>query len=533
MKPKLFMASFTAKWIGAMCLCMAKASLVQAGSLWLPSVFSEGMVLQREMPVPVWGRAAPGADVTVSMIAQTGVHFQQGGKPLATATTTACPKTGRWRVTLSAMPAGGRHTLLLVARGPTPVQEETLLFSDVWIGEVWIVCGQSNMIFPMSSCGEDDRGDALAHLHEFPNIRFAEIGLRRAREVTEPIENPEGYWGPAKWETATYAVPRSSTTDVPGSMSGIAYFFARSLSRWLGADIPVGILVVGAILPVESWVDDAVAADVPELAHLRGKGYPHATGRAFNANIAPLAPFAIRGVVYGQSSMNADRPADYYHGLKAMVVSWRRAWNRADLPFLLVQPPGFIKHLGRETALDMDPAHLAMFNDQNAGHPFCLLREAQLRVSREVPHVGMIVTLDQGEKYEIHPPLQRVAGDRLGLLARTRAYGDSTLRGESPRPRTIRRLDKRFQITFDGAESGLVAHGELAGFEVRDANGIWHPSQAAIDGDTVEAWSDAIPEPAGVRYAWAGYPPVTLFTKDGLPAAPFQYPPVELPVNGR
>lgn len=505
-------------------------SMSNAGWFWIPSVFSEGMVLQRDMPVPVWGRAAPGAEVSVSMIAQSGLHDEHGAGPLAAATTTACSRTGHWRLTLPAMPSRqGRQTLLFAANGPEPGQEEIRLLSDVWIGEVWIVCGQSNMIFPMCLCGEEDRGDALAHMHEFPNIRFADVGKRRTHEVIEPLENTEGYWGPAKWETATYAVPRSSSRDIPGSMSGIAYFFARSLSRWLGNDIPVGILVVGAILPVESWVDNAVANEFPELDHLRNKGYPHATGRAFNANIAPLAPFAIRGVVYGQSSMNATRASDYYHGLKSMVVSWRRSWNRENLPFLLVQPPGFIKHLGRKTVLDMDHEHLATFNDENAGHPFCMLREAQLRVSREVHDVGMVVTLDLGEKYEIHPPFQRRAGERLARLARMRVYGDLTARGESPRPRSIRRIDHGFRISFDGAETGLVAYGSLAdGFELCDRAGCWHPAQARIDGDTVEVWSDSISEPFGVRYSWAGYPPVTLFSQEGLPASPFQYPPVDM-----
>ncbi len=163
-------------------------------------------------------------------------------------------------------------------------------------------------------------------------------------------------------------------------------------------------------------------------------------------------------------------------------------------------------------------------NDQNAGHPFCLLREAQLRVSREVPHVSMIVTVDQGEKFEIHPPFQRVAGERLGLLARAQVYGDTTVRGESPRPRAIWRVDNRFVITFDGAESGLVAQGDLDGFEVRGADGIWHPAQVVIEGNTVSVQADAVHAPDGVRFAWYGFPPVTLVNADGLPATPFIHP---------
>lgn len=489
-----------------------------ADALWLPSIFSEGMVLQREMPVPVWGRAAPGAAVAVTLY--------DGGRKLATGEAPAAADTGRWRVVLPAVPAGGRYTLLIEAKGPAAAALERRLFSNVLAGEVWVICGQSNMLHPMNACSERD--DAVARRQEFPLIRVAQMGRRDSHECSEGQEETQGYWGAVKWEDAAYLVPRSSATDIPGACSAVSYFFARALSDWLGGQVPVGMIEVGAILPAESWVDDVVAAGVPELAHLRGKGYPSATGRAFHANIAPLAPYAVRGAIYYQGEMNAGRPADYYHALKTLIASWRQAWAQPELPFLVVQLPGFIEHLAGKTALDMAPAELATFDGKNADHAYCRIREAQLRVSREVPRVGLAVIIDKGEKFDIHPPSKRPVGERLALQARKLAYGDQAVVADSPTPREFRRDGNRFVITFAGVGGGLVARGELKGFEVVDAAGTWQPATAAIQGDTVEVQSAGVPEPVGIRYAWAGFPEVTLYNAEGLPATPFRYPPVAL-----
>jgi sialate O-acetylesterase len=267
-----------------------------------------------------------------------------------------------------------------------------------------------------------------------------------------------------------------------------------------------------------------------------GKGYPDATGRAFKANIAPLAPYACRGAMYYQGEMNAGNGVVYQAGLSALFASWRRAWARPDLPFLVVQLPGFISHQAGKTALDMDAASLAKFAGENQHHGFIPVREAQLRVSREVPHVGLVVTLDLGEKFDIHPPRKRAVGERLALQARKLAYGEKDVVAEGPVPRGFDRRDGGFSIRFDGVGGGLVARGELAGFEVADAAGIWHPATATITGNDVSVRAAAVPEPAGVRYAWLGYPEATLFNREGLPATPFRHPAIgldEIPREGR
>jgi len=498
-------------------LIMTQTIAWAGDSLWLPSIFSENMVLQREMPVPIWGRATPGVPVAVT--------FYEGGNKLAGGETVAAAETGRWRVDLPPLPTGGRYTLLIEARGAGELDTERRMYSNVLVGEVWLFCGQSNMMHPMNACAERD--DAIARRQEFPLIRFVQTGHRATHEITEPQEEVQGFWGPVKWEDAAYQVPRSSATDISGSCSAVGYFFARALSEALGPEVPVAVIEVGSILPVQSWVDEAILETVPELAPLKGRGYPHATSRAFMANIMPLAPYACRGAMYYQGEMNAGDGVTYYHGLKALIASWRQAWKRPELPFLVVQLPGFISHQAGKTALDMDAESLAKFDGENRNHGFIPIREAQLRVSHEVPHVGLAVSLDMGDKFDIHPMRKRAVGERLALQARKLGYGDRDVVADSPVPREFRRDGGRFVVRFDGVGGGLVARGDLKGFEVSDAAGAWHPAEAAIAGDTVTVQAAGIPEPAGVRYAWLGYPEVTLFNREGLPASPFQFPAAE------
>jgi sialate O-acetylesterase len=232
--------------------------------------------------------------------------------------------------------------------------------------------------------------------------------------------------------------------------------------------------------------------------------------------------------MYYQGEMNAGNGVVYHAGLAALIAGWRRAWARPDLPFLVVQLPGFISHQAGKTALDMDAASLAKFAGQNAHHGFIPVREAQLRVSREVPNVGLVVTLDLGEKFDIHPPRKRAVGERLALQARKKAYGKKDVVADGPVPREFARGAGGFTIRFDGVGSGLMSRGALAGFEVADAAGAWHPATALIEGDSIDVRAADVPEPTGVRYAWLGYPEATLFNREGLPATPFRHPAIGL-----
>ena len=484
------------------------AAAAEDGKLWMPAIFADGMVLQRQMPVPLWGRCEPGATVSVSLRDADGKTASAGSVVAAA--------TGRWRVDLAALAAGGPYSLTVEAQGRGATDKQHKTFAKVLVGEVWIVCGQSNAGFQVITSAE--REDAVAQQKNYPLIRVARAGRANPHEIAEPQEDV----GNGK------SVGWSDTAQNLGSCSAVGYYFARDLSRWLDAKVPVGVIELIAILPVQSWVDEAVLEKVPELASLKGKPYPSATSRAYNANIAPLAPYAVRGVVYYQGEMNGKGCVTYYHGLKAMMASWRGAWGNSEMPFLLVQLPGHLIHQAGKSELDMDAKSVAEAAGRNGFHPFSGLREAAARVKDEDPRVGLAVTIDVGEKFDIHPPRKRPVGERLALQARKIVYGDKTVVADGPIAREFRREGAGFVVGFDGVGGGLVAQGGPAGFEVCAADGTWHEATAVIRGTTVEVRAAKVTEPAGVRYAWAGYPEATLYNKEGLPARPFRYPAVEL-----
>jgi sialate O-acetylesterase len=495
--------------------------MAQADDLWVPRIFSEKMVLQRQMPIPVWGKAAKGAAVTVKLAKDNDLT-----QILATGTTTADDGTGRWRLDLPAVEAQTNCGLLIEAESPDK-KVERRAFYDVMVGEVWITCGQSNCIMPIEDC--DDYEDALQRRGEYPLLRAIGIGMRGTKNNTAAQEDCYGFWGPATWLDQSWQITKSSKKDLCGGSQGLSYFFSRALQDALGKDLPIGMVNVGAILPVETWVGPEEVEVRPELHHLKDQGYPHATSRGYLSNIAPLAPFAVRGVIYYQGEMNSGRSKDTYHGLKGLIASWRRAWGRADLPFYIVQLPGFIEHRKqKQHALDMDAKSVAEAGGKNEQHSWPHAREAQLRVAAEDSKVELIVTIDLGDKFDLHPRRKLPVAERLALKARKHIYGEEPLVADAPIPTTYQEEKGGFRVTFDGVGKGLVARGALAGFELQTKDGEWHAAHAVIDGNQVVVTGATGQTHTGVRYGWRGFPEVTLTNSAGLPATPFIHPRMKL-----
>lgn len=491
--------------VALMALTMGLQHSAHAGSIRIAGIFSENMVVQRDVPLPVWGWGNDGDELTVAFAGQT----------LKTT-----PKDGKWRVTFAPTKAGGPYTLSVMNKDI----RDTIMFTQVMVGEVWIVCGQSNAIMTVEQ--SDGYKDAVAARWDSPNIRVVLAGRRDTHEITGVQDELWGYWGKPKWENSVYTVPRCSGKDIPGGSSAVSYYFGRELSKYLKGEVWVGMIELGAILPVESWVDEDTIKNTPELVHLQGKPYPNATSRSFNCNVAPLAPFPVRGVIYYQGEMNAGRGQEYRAALPAMISSWRKAWGNQEMPFLIVQLPSFIKHLGPEDKrLDMDKSILNQFNKENVDHGYCHVREAQLMTWQKTPHTGMAITIDLGDAYDIHPKRKLEVAQRLFAQARQLVYGEKDLIASGPVPEKFEVKGKQFVISFKYVGKGLMVMGDkFDGFEVSADGKNFAPAQAKIVGDTVVVWSDLIDAPKAVRYDWAGYPPVTLYNKNGFPATPFRYP---------
>lgn len=476
-------------------------------------LFSDGAVLQRGMPVPVWGTASEGERVTVT--------FQ--GQRVSTVA-----KDGKWMVRLRSLRAGGPFEMTIEGENTIPVK-------NVLVGEVWIASGQSNMQWTLrQSAGADE---AIANSRN-PQIRLVTI---ERKATDEPLTEV-----PVKWEEA-------APETVP-NFSGVAYFFGRDLQKDLG--VPVGLIStnVGGT-PAEAWTSRGVLENHPQLKQILAnhakaqadwpqtqarfqeqlKRYQQEAEKArqagqpvpaaprppqdpaksaqrptglYNAMIAPLVPYAIRGAIWYQGESNASRAYEYGTLFPAMIKNWRQAWGQGDFPFLLVQLAPFMK-------ITQEPGESA----------WAELREAQRQTVHTLPNTGMAVITDVGEEDDIHPKKKEPVGHRLELAALAVAYGRN-VPYSGPEFRRMWLEGNRAVLSFQHADELVAKGGTLTGFTVAGSDRKWVNAQAEIrqdkDGDHVVVWSPEVAQPVAVRYGWANYPLGNLWNGAGLPASPFR-----------
>ncbi len=472
------------------------------------ALFSDGCVLQQHMPAPVWGWAANGEKVTVDF---------QGQRASAVAA------DGKWMVTLHSLTAGGPFEMTITGT-------DTVTIQNVLVGEVWLCSGQSNMAFPLSHT-TNAHADIAAANH--PTLRFFTVP-RNPQDA--PVADVRGNW----WE----CTPTSAA-----NFSAVGYFFGRAL-QLARHGVPVGLINASyAGTPVESWTSGRVVASDPAFAGVRARyatsvaawpqhkatwdaamdtykrdaadakeaGTPAPAAPAkpmgpehqnrpaglYNGMIAPLVPYAMRGVIWYQGEANATRAYEYRGTFPAMIQDWRKTFGRDrgnDLPFVFVQ--------------------LAPYAPPAAG-TWPELREAQ-SLTLELPKTGMAVITDVGEERDIHPKEKRQVGERLALAARAIAYGEE-IEYSGPVYSGLKIEGNRAVLSFTHVGGGLVAKGgKLAGFAVAGADRKFVSAVADIEGEKIIVSSPQVAQPVAVRFGWENYPMVNLWNKAGLPASPFR-----------
>ena len=474
----------------------------QSYALELATVFTDNMVLQQEMDVPVWGKADPGESITVAFAGQK-------------ASTKAGPD-GKWSVKLPPLKASATPQILTAngSQGETSIR-------NVLVGEVWIASGQSNMALPLANA----KGTAEEKAAD-PLIRLLHIPLN---PQAKPVDQIGTSW-------------QADENERLGGFSAVAYFFARHLTAT--RKVPVGIInsSVGGT-PARAWTSWESMASDPRLKHqtdrieaemkkydpavaeqkyraalaayeadmadpAKGKKpkkkptppappncYQHSPAALYNGMIAPLAPMAIRGAIWYQGEADSKASSEYRILLPALINSWRRAFGH-EMPFLFVQI---------------------------APHGMMLpeIRDAQLHVWRTVPKTAMAVITDYGDATNIHPKDKKPVGDRLGLAARAIAYGEK-ITYSGPVFDQIKVDGGKAFLSFQHVGGGLVAKdGPLKGFEISGDGTQFVPATAEIQGATVVVSHESIKTPVAVRFGWANVPDTNLFNTDGLPATPF------------
>lgn len=446
----------------------------------LPAVISEHMVLQRGTPVRLWGWANDGEAITVTCQNRSATATAEGGK---------------WSVTLPALKPGGPYTLTFKGAN-------TITFSDVLVGEVWVSCGQSNMMMNLSAV--DGAEQAIAESTNCPQVRQASVTAQKSADT--PQEDVACAW--------TQAGPKTV-----GKFSAVSYYFARALNRHLG--VPVGMINAVAIMPGEAWIDRETLLSSPELRGMENNPIKPIT--TFNAMIAPLTSYTIRGAIYYQGEYNGGRGRQFRAVMPAIISTWRKAWNEGDFPFLFVQLPSFYQHLAAaDKKMDMPATVLAGYHSLGGRSAWAEVREAQLMTWQRTPNTGMAITIDLGDAQDIHPKRKQPVGERLALVARGVAYKEPVVYS-GPVFDSLSTKGNALVLKFKYAGKGLVAHGsEVKGFEIAGADHRYVWAKAKIAGDTIVLSSPEVQSPALVRYAWADYPTCNLYNVEGLPASPFR-----------
>jgi sialate O-acetylesterase len=438
-------------------------------------LFSDGMVLQHQpdalQAVPVWGTAEPGEKVRAELVQG---NFTGAGNGVG-------DKDGKWRLFLPTPRAGGPYTLTLTGKNKVTIK-------DVYVGEVWVCSGQSNM---EQALNNTDKGKEAIANSKNPRIRLFHVPYKISAEPVHEVN--------AKW--------KACGPDTVGGFTAVGYYFGRDLEKALNK--PVGLIESNwGGTPAQAWTPRAFLEDNAGLKGLVPKAFntkdPHQGTVLYNGMIAPLQPYAIKGAIWYQGESNAGAAYQYRTLFPAMIRGWRTTWKQGDFPFLFVQ--------------------LAPFeaNWDKSGVTWAELREAQLLTSQQVKNTGMAVITDVGDLKDIHPRKKEPVGGRLALAARALAYGE-TLTYSGPLYNGLRVEGNKVVLSFKHVGKGLEARGgELKGFTIAGPDKKFHPAHAEIKRNTVVVWSDAVDRPAGVRYGWANFPEVNLFNKDGLPATPFR-----------
>ena len=452
----------------------------------LPSLFSDHMVLQREMPIVIWGWADPGE----------GVQVRFGEKKAVT----EAGNDGRWQVQLKPMPAEktGRD---LVVEGKNKV-----VCKDVLLGEVWLCGGQSNMEWNFARLKKLDERDDDGNQ---PLIRHF-----RAKKVSTLILQKDL---PGQWTIADGEVAGGL-----GPMSAIGFYFGRALQRQLDG-VPVGLLGVNwGGSKVEAWTSEKALEACSEAAEhyqwvresrandnkpIRPKNANHAPSMLHTGMIAPITPIRFRGVIWYQGESNARTAVMagiYKAQMHALLADWRRDFGQPDLPFAQVMLAGF---------------------NAKGFSGWCEVRQAQLETFMEDSHGGLATAHDIGSPNNIHPTNKLDVGRRLADWALCQVYGQKDAVAHGPLAETFVVKDAEAQVTFKSPGGKLnSSDGEpLRGFELAGKNGIFHPAIAQIRKEgTVHLKSDPVSSPVSVRYGWTAMPDVNLVDTKGFPAFPFK-----------
>lgn len=477
------------------------------GGLQMPAIYTDHMVLQRNRPLKIMGIADAGTVVTVSI-----------DKQIQTAKTNS---DGHWSVTLLPLNTGGPYVLTITDG------KRKLKYDDVLAGEVWLCSGQSNMEFALKNSLTGEKDIPIAR-----NNRMRLFDMK-ARWVTSDVEwnksvldslNHLQYYKETQW--------KSVSPESVSNFSAVAYYFGKMLQDSL--NVPVGLIcnAVGGS-PTEAWISRiTLEHQFPDILRnwkendfiqkwVRNRGirnigepenklqrHPYEPCYLYESGILPLNQFPLSGVIWYQGESNAHNTDTHAKLFRLLVDNWRRNWGNNNLPFYYVQ----------------------LSSIDRPSWPW--FRDSQLKLMKEIPGTGMVVSSDHGDSLDVHPINKKPIGERLARWALNGAYNRKNIVPSGPLFRSAEYRDGAIHITFDYGEDMHSSDGKaLRTFEVAEVDGLYEPASAEVNGNCVKVYSDKIKNPRYIRYAWQPFTRANLVNGAELPASTFRAEVPELSVK--
>lgn len=474
----------------ALFLC---AAIQASGKVRLPSLIGDGMVLQQNTDVTIWGWASPGQRISVKTS-----WGKEKYRTVAAADST-------WEVKVRTIAAGGPYKIIISDGEKTELE-------DILLGEVWLCGGQSNMEMPLGGFMNqpvEGSAEAVTEASSYPQIRLFTVKKKSCGELQEDCGG--------KW--------LRSCPESAADFSAVGYFFGRTLSETLGG-VPVGLISSNwGGSRIETWMTEKKIREIEGIHHdiaLGGKESNQIPQALFNGMIWPLHRFTMKGIIWYQGCSNTHNWFDYDRLMVALTELWRDVWENDDMPFYYVQIAPY-KETGAENT------------------DFPMVMEAQMKALARIPHSGIAGTADLGEKDCVHIRKKLKVAQRLAWLALANDYG---IRG-LPRPApTFSRFDyadddrSRMVLHFDNLcgnrtwfepdSFDTFKNGRTktpGGFEVAGEDRVWHKAEAAFGkyNNMIQVWSDEVEHPVAVRYAFHNFcPEANIVTTYGQPLLPFR-----------
>ena len=466
--------------------------------LQVSDLYTDNMVLQRDVPLKIHGKANVGELVSVS-IAQQKV-------------TARVDNNGRWFVLLTPLQAGGPYTLSI------STGKQTLSYKNVLVGEVWLCSGQSNMEFMLKQ--------AATAQTDIPEANDDKLRLfdMKARWRTNAVA-----WNASVLDSLNHlhyyksTVWKSCTSATAASFSAVAYYFGKMLRDSL--NVPVGLIcnAVGGS-PTEAWIDrHTLDCEFPDILYDWTKNdfiqdwvrkraalnIKHSTNKQqrhpyepcflFESGILPLSKYPLKGVIWYQGESNTHNKEAHEKLFKLLIDSWRSNWEQPNLPFYYVQ----LSSIDRPS--------------------WTWFRDSQRRLMKSIPNTGMVVSSDQGDSLDVHPINKKPIGERLGYWALNRTYGYENVLPSGPLFRSAEFRDGAVYVSFDYGD-GLhsVDGAPLCAFEVAEEEGFYEPATAIVEDNCLKVYNTNIKNPRFIRYGWQPFTRANLVNNRGLPASTFR-----------